>query len=926
MNLVEPLNLEAFRLMQFLRPWFYQTTIVMTAVVALDLLLRKRLRAAVRYAVWLLVLVKLVLPPSLASPTAFAYWLQPPGPTAVPPTDAAPSPAAVVESFAATPRPELLAKLPEAPALTQEAWLVLGWFSGMSVLLGVFVYRWRKIRRLVIEAEEGRGALRDLLSEAAGHFRLWRTPPIKLIDSAAAPGVCGVFRPVILLPKSLPERLSRLQLRTVLLHELSHIGRGDTWVNWAQGLLQAVFWWHPLLWFVNARIRQVREEAADDAVRVALAGEADSYPATLLEVARHLLARPLASLGLLGMFESRSRLKQRVARLLNNPAPKSARLNLVSITGCILLGLVLLPMAQGQRAASPALPGTPGSRNAHPPQSVILQAHYIVLTDQQRAELMAGLTPARVTSDLSRWILDPEDLDLVLSRAEIQGGRQPGSGIALLSGERVATPSGQSAIVPGGIILPIVSREGSRAEGRISCRSTSNGREAFWGNLVQTQPVIEGRDISVSLKVQGATIDPPVKLNESDKIPMKSNQPGPLRTNFVFSTDATFHVGGGVLFEGAGPRQPDGKICLVLLAGSAMPTAQVVGKVIVEVLAKGQYRFQGRVFDLDALHVALKHEKDRHFTLHVKIEREPVASEESVKALEERLRWLIVEHVSVDGAPEGSGQVLPDAALQGSSKVKSALSASTAARPDIQWLPDSEMGVPHFLQAIGRQEIVRKLRQMILPEVNLVDHTLREVVDFLAAETRKHDPDKQGVNFIINSTEGPRVPLSATGESLAHPRFGDLETNMIKLDPALSYVRVTDLLDAIVKGAAQPIRYSIIDYGVIFSRRPEGTELLQGRTFVIRDPKAFIEGLKNVGASSTPQDDPGQPPNLGLLRDFFAKVGVDFSPRSRNTLFFHDNHGRSFDDHQGLLYVRASATDLEIIEAALQVVIREINR
>ena len=241
-NLIETLNLEALRLMHFLRPWFYQTTLVMAAVFVLDLVLRKRVRAAVRYAIWLLVLLKLVLPPSLASPTALAYWLRPPRPTAVPPAIVAPSTAASVEPFAATPRPELSVKLPKPPPpLTREAWLVVAWFGGMSVLLGLLVYRWRKIRGLVLEAEEPRAAWRDLVPEAAAHLRLRRTPPIKLTSSPAAPGVCGVFRPVILLPKALPEHLSRMQLRTVLMHELAHIARGDLWVNWAQGLVQVVF-------------------------------------------------------------------------------------------------------------------------------------------------------------------------------------------------------------------------------------------------------------------------------------------------------------------------------------------------------------------------------------------------------------------------------------------------------------------------------------------------------------------------------------------------------------------------------------------------------------------------------------------------------------------------------------------------------------
>ena len=93
-----------------------------------------------------------------------------------------------------------------------------------------------------------------------------------------SPAVCGLFRPVILLPRALAEQLSPAQLRAVLLHETFHLRRGDIWVNCAQALLQILYWWHPLVWLANTRIRRVREEAVDDAVMLALAGEADCTP------------------------------------------------------------------------------------------------------------------------------------------------------------------------------------------------------------------------------------------------------------------------------------------------------------------------------------------------------------------------------------------------------------------------------------------------------------------------------------------------------------------------------------------------------------------------------------------------------------------------------------------------------------------------
>ena len=104
-----------------------------------------------------------------------------------------------------------------------------------------------------------------------GSWAEWHRPVrIRLTDRRQSPAVCGLFRPVVLLPRALADQLPPAQLRAVLLHELFHLRRGDVWGNCLQALVQILYWWHPLLWLANARIRRVREEAVDDAVMLAL--------------------------------------------------------------------------------------------------------------------------------------------------------------------------------------------------------------------------------------------------------------------------------------------------------------------------------------------------------------------------------------------------------------------------------------------------------------------------------------------------------------------------------------------------------------------------------------------------------------------------------------------------------------------------------
>ena len=74
-QVIESINLWGSRFTAFAGPIALQSALLIGLLLGLDLLLRHRVRATVRYALWMLVLVKLVLPPSFALPTGLAYWL-----------------------------------------------------------------------------------------------------------------------------------------------------------------------------------------------------------------------------------------------------------------------------------------------------------------------------------------------------------------------------------------------------------------------------------------------------------------------------------------------------------------------------------------------------------------------------------------------------------------------------------------------------------------------------------------------------------------------------------------------------------------------------------------------------------------------------------------------------------------------------------
>jgi hypothetical protein len=189
---------------------------------------------------------------------------------------------------------------------------------------------------------------------------------------------------------------------------------------------------------------------------------------------------------------------------------------------------------------------------------------------------------------------------------------------------------------------------------------------------------------------------------------------------------------------------------------------------------------------------------------------------------------------------------------------------------------------------------------------------LREVVRVLADETRKSDPEKHGVNFVIfsadsKSASAEAIPKSGTGlpSPAASAGTENLYSLAITIRPPLVDIRLVDVLDAIVKVAGQPIKYSIEEYGVVFSASTSSEPpMLHVRVFKF-DPNTVLGGLRTeMGLGAT-----NAPGALDFaLRNHLAKAGVNLG--APKTIFFNDR--------QGVLVIRATLGDLYVVERAIQ--------
>src|ERR1051326_3049236 len=155
-----------------------------------------------------------------------------------------------------------------------------------------------------------------------------------------------------------------------------------------------------------------------------------------------------------------------------------------------------------------------------------------------------------------------------------------------------------------------------------------------------------------------------------------------------------------------------------------------------------------------------------------------------------------------------------------------------------------------------RQIIYNKLDKIRLDNVSYDGLPLTEVVKNLSDEAKRRDPEKRGLNFIVNQNidngnaglaPAPTAIDPATGLPIqaAPAESVDMSQISIKIVPPLADVRLADVLDAIIKVSDRPIKYSIEDYAVVFSLK--GREAIPLYTRIIKvDPNTFLQGLESV--------------------------------------------------------------------------------
>jgi len=321
----------------------WQSTVFAIAAGVLTLAFRKN-RAKVRYWLWLSASLKFFVPFALLmSMGNHLQWTS--GAHHV----AAPAISYTMEQIS-EPFPAGLAAPASHGGVDWVPLALLGvWLCGFASMALVRLRDWLRIR----------AALR-----AGTPLDIAQPVEARLSPGLLEPGVVGLLRPILLLPEGIVERLTASQLETLLAHELCHVERRDNLTAALHIVVEAVFWFHPLVWWIGARLVEERELACDEEV-MSLGCEPRDYADAILSVCKLYVESPLVCVpGVSG-----ANLRRRIEAILTNRVGQGltgakklllARAGAAALAGPVAIGIGHVPAMRAQATAvAPQQQGTP---------------------------------------------------------------------------------------------------------------------------------------------------------------------------------------------------------------------------------------------------------------------------------------------------------------------------------------------------------------------------------------------------------------------------------------------------------------------------------------------------------------------------------------------------------------------------------------
>ncbi|MDZ7319801.1 MAG: M56 family metallopeptidase, partial [candidate division KSB1 bacterium] len=312
-----------------LAEWLFKTSLKASVLVALILiiqfLLGRKLSARWQYGLWLLLIIRLILPFDIESrlsifnlvPAQNIHSLQPPNPaeyistrTIEPTNFNVPATSFQIET-------EVLPTQQSFGVSTKEI-LALVWLLGLiTILFYTFICNFKLWRKIRLQSILSSHSLFQLLETCKKQMKITRPMALIEMEGIRIPVLFGIFKPKILVPINFAQQMTADQIKHILLHELAHYKRKDVLVSCLTTILQIIHWFNPMIWFAFYRMRMDRELACDEmALNRIGAAQSQAYGQTIISLLETMTTKfwlPVT----VSIIESKKDLKRRLAMIVN---------------------------------------------------------------------------------------------------------------------------------------------------------------------------------------------------------------------------------------------------------------------------------------------------------------------------------------------------------------------------------------------------------------------------------------------------------------------------------------------------------------------------------------------------------------------------------------------------------------------------------
>jgi TonB family protein len=248
---------------------------------------------------------------------------------------------------------------PSSTGVGEFLWIAIAvvWAAG-SLVRGVAGWRdWRRAGRIADSARPlTHGREVEALARVGARLDRCRSLSVRESTAACEPAIVGIRRPVLIWPAGLSAHLDDDAMEAIILHEACHVRRRDNLAAVMHIVVETLFWFHPLVWWIGARMVDAREHACDDAV-LSLGTRSETYAESLLHVCRFCLRAPMPfAAGIAGSSLARrmEAIMTYRSRVVLGPARRVVLAGAVIImtAGPIVLGAVTGDSVQGSEIAA----------------------------------------------------------------------------------------------------------------------------------------------------------------------------------------------------------------------------------------------------------------------------------------------------------------------------------------------------------------------------------------------------------------------------------------------------------------------------------------------------------------------------------------------------------------------------------------------